>query len=89
MSTIIAAGFGPINVPFLSAVNQLAGTGYNSLAAVPTVQLPTTFPVDILVGNVPQRWFLVTGTFPGAGAGVLQPNDYNVVTNAKYWIQLE
>lgn len=87
MSTIIAAGFGPINVPFLSSVTQLAGTGYSSLAAVATIPLPTVFPVDILINNVPQRWYLVAGTSAG-GAGICIPNDYSAVTNAKYWVQL-
>ena len=45
------------------------------------------FPVDILIANVPQRWFLVAGTTSG-GAGITIPGDYNSVTNAKYWIQL-
>ncbi len=88
MSTVIPAGFGPLSVPFLSAITQLAGTGYNSLAAVPTAQLPIPFAVDILVGNVPQRWFLVAGAYP-ATPGTLQPNDANPVTNNRYWVQLE
>jgi hypothetical protein len=87
MSTIIAAGFGPINIPFLSTVSALAGTTYAALAAVATVPLPTPFAVDILIANVPQRWFLVAGTYPG-GSGTLQPNDCSG-SQPKYWVQLE
>jgi hypothetical protein len=87
MNTVISAGFGPINIPFLSSVTQLAGTGYSSLAAVPTIPLPTVFAVDILVGGSPQRWYLVAGTSAG-GTGIVLPNDYDPVTNAKYWVQL-
>lgn len=88
MSTIIAAGFGPVNVPFLSTVSQFTGTGYNALAAVATIPLPPVFPVDVLIDGQPQRWFLVAGTTSGA-TGIIIPNDYNPITNAKYWIQLE
>lgn len=87
MSTIIPAGFGPINVPFLAAVTQLEGVGYNCLASVPTIPLPLIFPVDVIINGAPQRWFLVAGSFPG-GPGTLQPNDYNPSTNARYWVQL-
>lgn len=91
MSLTIAAGFGPIYPPFLATVSQLTGTGYNALAAVATVPLPTVFPVDILIivgsNYLPQRWYLVSGTTAG-GAGICIPNDYNAVTNQKYWVQL-
>jgi hypothetical protein len=87
MSTVIPAGFNPQDVEFLAAISQLSGLGYNSLAAVPTVPIQTPYCVDILIGGVPQRWFLVAGTSSG-GPGIVIPNDYNAVSNTKYWIQL-
>lgn len=89
MNLQIPAGFGPINPPFLSAITQFTGSGYNSLAAVPTLPLPTPYAVDLLISNVPQRCFLVPGTISAGTAGVTIPNDYNPVTNPKYWVQLE
>jgi hypothetical protein len=87
MSDYIPAGFTPTNVDFLGAITQLTGTGFNSLAAVPTVQLQIPYAVDVLIGGQPQRWFLVQGTYPG-GAGTVQPNDYNSSSNARYWVLL-
>lgn len=88
MNTQIPAGFGPVSPQLLTSVTSLTGTGYTALAAVPTQPLPTPFAVDVLINNVPQRYFLVAGT-TGGGAGIVIPNDYNAVTNAKYWIGLE
>lgn len=88
MSTAIASGFGPINPPFLANVTQTAGTGYSALAAVATLALPTPFLVYVMISNVVQLWALVAGTSAG-GAGITLPNDYNAVTNAKYWVQLQ
>lgn len=65
--------------------NYITITTYAALAAVATVPLPTPFAVDVLINNVPERWFLVAGAYPG-GAGTLQPNDYN---GSKYWVQLQ
>ena len=88
MNNTIPAGFGPLNVPFLSSVTALAGTGFNYLASVPTIPLQTPYAVDILFGSSdPQRWFLIAGT-SGGGAGICLPNDYNPASNAKYWVQL-
>lgn len=87
MNSQIPAAFGPVTVPFATGVTALTGTGYNALAAIPTIPLPLPFAVDILISNVPQRWFLVAGVFPGT-PGTTQPNDYNAVTNARYWVQL-
>lgn len=88
MSTTIAAGFGPLFPPFLSNVSTLTGTGYTALAAVPTPGLPVPFAVDLLISNTPQRQFLVAGAYPGT-PGTTPPNDYNPVTNLRYWVQLQ
>ena len=87
MSTVIPSGFGPVNPPYLTEVTQLAGTGFSSLAAIPTPTIPIPYAVDVLIANQPQRWFLVAGTTAG-GAGIVIPNDYNATTNARYWVQL-
>ena len=87
MSTYIPSGFIPTQVDFLGAITQLTGTTFNALAAVPTTQLAPPYPVDLLIGGQPQRWFLVAGAFPGT-TGTLQPNDYNAVTNQKFWVIL-
>ena len=88
MSVTIAAGYGPLYPPFLSGVTALTGTGYGALQSVPTISLPIPFAVDLLIANVPSRWFLVSGAAPGT-AGTVTPSDYNAVTNARYWVQLQ
>lgn len=72
MSAIIPSVFGPQNVPFLSLVTQLAGTGNNALAAVPTVQLPKPYMVKTLITG-DQDWVLEAGITTGPGTQA--PND--------------
>ena len=86
MNPNVPSGFTPFDVPFLGAVTQLTGVGFNSLAAVPTANFPLPYAVDTLIGGQPQRWFLVAGTY-SAGPGEVQPNDYNASSNARYWVQ--
>lgn len=88
MSTTIPAAFAPLGVQFLANITQLTGTDYTALASVPTTALSTPFIVSILVSGVFQTWVLVAGTSAG-GAGICLPNDYNAITNSRYWIQLQ
>lgn len=87
MNNSIPAGFGPLNVPYLTAVTALTGVGFNYLSSVPTLTMQTPFAVDIMVANIPERWFLIAGT-GSPTAGIVLPNDYDPTSNAKKWIQL-
>jgi hypothetical protein len=92
MNNQIPAGFGPLNPPFLTQVTQFTGTGFSSMAAVPTVSLAVPYAVDLLIGNVPQRLFLTEaapGTSAPSGPGYVIPNDFNIATNNRYWVQLQ
>lgn len=88
MNNTIAAGFAPIYPPFLANVSTINGAGYTALQAVPTVPLSTPQFVYVLIGGVVQLWCLVAGTSTG-GDGFCLPADYNAITNAKYWVQLQ
>ena len=89
---VVPTSFGPYYTPNLTGINTLTGTGYNALAAVPTTQLPagstTGFMVDVTIGGADQRWQLQVKTTQ-SGSGTVQPNDFNVSTNNKIWVQLQ
>lgn len=84
MSQTIPTVFGPQNIPYLSGITQLAGTGYNALAAVPTTnitQMP--FIVKIAVTG-DQDYQLQPGVI--TGPGTVAPND-QAVSN-KTWVSI-
>jgi len=85
---VVPTSFGPFYTPNLTGITTLTGTGYNALAAVPTSQLPVGFMVDVTIGGADQRWQIQTKTTQ-SGSGTLVPNDFNVGTNNKIWVQLE
>lgn len=83
MDPAISAVFGPQNIPYLSLVTQLTGSGNNALAAVPTVSLPTPYIVKLAITG-DQDYQLIAGVF--AGPGYVAPNDQ--ATSHKTWQQI-
>lgn len=83
MNSTISPVFGPQNIPYLSLVTQLLGSGNNALAAVPTASLPTPFIVKLAITG-DQDYQLVAGVF--VGAGYVAPNDQ--ATSQKTWQQI-
>ena len=81
MSNTIPSQFGPQDIPFLSLVTTTTGTGNNTLAAVPTTNLPAPFLVNTqIAGNV--MWQLQSGVI--TGPGTVAPNDQ--ATSNKTWV---
>lgn len=81
-------GFGAQNIPFLSTVTTLEGTGQTALAAVPTTVLTVPFSVEIDIGNGAETWILKASTeATDTASGILRPNDHVAVTNAKVWLK--
>lgn len=81
------AEFGAQAIPFLATINALAGSSTNALAAIPTTSLDLPFTVEIIIGGVPQLWALNSGT-TATGTGVQRPNDFDLTTNPRVWVQL-
>jgi hypothetical protein len=83
--------FGPQYEINLTGVNTIGGSGYNALCAVPTLPLVTGIVVDFIntgiTPNATQRWQLQAYTGQ-SGPGTAQPNDFNIQTNARIWIQI-
>ena len=68
----ISPVFGPQGVVYLSGITQLAGTGFNALAAVPTVGLQVPYIVKIAITG-DSDYQLQKGIV--TGAGTVAPND--------------
>lgn len=80
MNPDISDVFGTQNIPYLSLITTLTGSGNNALAAVPTVVLPTPYIVKIAVTG-DQDYQLIAGVF--TGPGYVTPNDQ--ATSQKTW----
>jgi hypothetical protein len=83
MNPTISPVFGPQNVPYLSAVTALTGTGNNALAAVPTAALPVPYMVKIAITG-DSDYQLQQGVI--VGAGTVAPNDQ--ASSNKTWVQV-
>ena len=80
MSPSIPAVYGPQNIPYLSAITALTGSGTNALASVPTIALPVPFIVKIAVTG-DQDYQLISGIH--TGPGYVTPNDQS--SSGKTW----
>lgn len=76
----ISSAFGTQNIPYLSLITTLLGSGNNALAAVPTVSLPAPYIVKIAITG-DEDYQLIAGVF--VGAGYVAPNDQ--ATSQKTW----
>ena len=83
MNPTIPSAFSPQNIPFLSGITALTGSGNNALAAVPTIPLPTPYAVKIAITG-DQDYLLIAGSF--SGPGYVVPND-QLLSN-KTWQQI-
>jgi hypothetical protein len=83
MTIPIPLSFGPQNIPYLSAVTQLTGSGTNALAAVPTANIVAPFIVKIAITG-DSDYQLIVGVF--TGPGYVTPNDQ--ATSGKTWQQI-
>lgn len=80
--------FGAQNIPLLPGITALEGSTVIALANITTVYLAVPFTIMIIIGGVNQLWTLKGGTDADDPTnGIVRPNDYNGLTNAKVWSQ--
>jgi hypothetical protein len=72
----------------LSNITALEGVTPNCLAAIPTVAQSVPWAVVISIGGVSTVWTLRSGSDTDDPAnGVVRPNDFDPVSNAKVFYQ--
>ena len=79
----ISPVFGPQNVPYLSGITLLTGTGNNALAAVPTVNMQVPYVVKIAITG-DSDYQLQAGVI--TGPGTVPPNDQGA--SGKTWVAI-
>ena len=83
--------FSPDAVVPLPLITSLIGGLATSLDGIPTANgaLATDVTVLLSYGRVGQTWQLIDGTDDEAPSmGIVRPDDYDAVTNARIWVQL-
>ncbi len=81
------APFGASSVPFLAAITGLEGVTAAYLSDIPTISIATPFMVMVAIGGNVQLWQL-TASGAATAPGIQRPNDFDMTTNMKVWVQL-
>lgn len=73
---------------FLLNITGLTGGGANNLDGIATVSIASPIVRSVVIGAVKSEYLLVFGTAAEASPGIILPDDYNAITNQKYWLQI-
>ena len=80
--------YAPVGSAGLATDITSIGTGApGSLETIPTTTLSLPALRSLLIGNVPQDWYLLAGT-DANDVFHQRPNDYHASTNARVWVRL-
>ena len=80
INAVVQSGNFPLNK--ISTVSSTA-----QLVALVTTTLPTGTSVEFVVGNLFNKWHLAAYVSGSEDSQHLFPDDYNVSTNNKWWVQ--
>lgn len=94
-SSVIGVTTTPANTPNVNilrvepSITGLVGSGSTNLDGITTLtgNYVVGICIFLVINGIPSIYQLVGGTATETPPSIILPDDYNGVTNAKYWIQ--
>jgi hypothetical protein len=73
---------------YISAITTLTGVGPDALTSIASATLPIGQVIGIVVDDTLSFYQLRAGTSATELPGIIRPNDYNDITNTRFWKQI-
>lgn len=94
-SSVIGVATTPITSPSINimrvepSITGLTGGGATKLDGITTASgnYAVGICIFLVIGGIPAIYQLVAGTATESEPSTILPDDYNALTNAKYWVQ--